>query len=128
LNLTDIKQILAGPYKAEIVDMGGTECAVCDYFGREFWVYLMPDDKVEQLVFSYMTDKPIAKMSDEELNEFHCQAHVGRVFHDERDHLNFNAKLIGRFEDLSIKSFVMFMEAWMNDFDRLLPTLSKFEE
>jgi hypothetical protein len=108
--------------------MNGTDCAVCEYIGREFWVYLMPSDNVEQLVFSYMTVKPMAMMSDTELNEYHSQAHVGRVFHDERGHLNFNAKLIGRFEDLSIKSFVMFMEAWMNDFDRLLPTLSKFEE
>jgi hypothetical protein len=128
LNLSDIKRILAGPYKAEIVDMEGTECAVCDYFGREFLVYVMPDEKVEQLVFSYITNKPIIGMSEEELNMFHSEAHVSRVFHNETGHLNLNAKLIGKFSDLSVKSFVMFLEAWMDDFDRLLPTLSKFDE
>lgn len=128
MNLSDIKRILAEPYKAEIVDMDGTQCAVCEYFGREFWVYLMPDAKLEQLVFSYITDEPITGMSEEELNLFHSESRVSRVFHDENGNLNLNAKLIGQFNDLSVNSFVMFLEAWMDDFDRLLPTLSKFDE
>ncbi len=128
MNLFDIKKVLAGPYKAEIVEMDGTECAVCSYMNREFWVYLMPDETVEQLVFSFITEKSVAELPSNTLNEFHESAHVARIFYDEKRHLNLNAKLVGKIEDLSVGSFVMFLEAWMSDFDRLLPTLRQFDE
>ncbi|HEX8583355.1 MAG TPA: hypothetical protein VF680_02975 [Allosphingosinicella sp.] len=128
MTLEDIKKILAGPYKARIETVGSMECAICDYFGRAFWVYLMPGEEVEQLVFSYITAEPVTPLSNEELNEFHFNSHVSRVFYDSSLCLNLNAKLIGRLEDLSIKSFVMFLKAWMNDFDRILPKLHERNE
>ena len=128
MKLADIKRVLEGPYKAEIIELSGRECAVCEYLGREFCVYLMPDDKVEQLVFSYISNLPLPVMSIEELNEFHSSAHVARLFFDEASRLNLNAKLVGKFEDLSVGSFVIFLEAWMNDFDRILPKLHESNE
>ena len=108
--------------------MKGTECAICEYLGRNFWVYLMPSEKVEQLVFSYISNEPFPPLLVSELNEFHQNAHVARLFFDDTGSLHLNAKMIGKLDDLSVKSFVMFLEVWMNDFDRILLKLHDANE
>ncbi|QNA84578.1 hypothetical protein G4G27_11690 [Sphingomonas sp. So64.6b] len=125
MNLSQIKRLIAEPYEGILTVSDDVECLICNYLGNEFWVYLMPGDSIEQIVLSFISNGS-ADLSADELNEFNDAAHVGRMFLNSDGFLNLNAKYIGRFQDLTPKSFVMFMEAWMDDFDRMLPKLNRF--
>jgi len=125
MKVGEVERLLKGPYKAKFDEVSGTRVAICDYMERTFWVYFFPDEDVGWMTFSFISEQPIGEDIRAHLNDLNLEAVVSKIFEDTDGHIHLTAKIVGKLEDLGIRSFKMFCECWMDDFDRILPLLHR---